>query len=359
MRIGLDLYFKQKNGAGINNYVEGIFNNLLDIDHDNEYIAIGEDQFDLPIKSCRNIAMTMDYTNRYDFMAYYHELDIMHSVFYPFYGLNYPCKKVLTVHDLIPLIFKDKGWGAYPADYYEGPIRQSALEADCVVTVSKATKDDVVKYFGVNPDKIKVIYNGLYKPLFGNEAELKVKPALYDGDYFLSVSTMGPYKNFKGLVEAYVILRDRHPNCKVKLVLTGKVGWAGLVGMNIAGVEKYKDDIIFTGYVDEEQLYRLYHDTKAFIFPSFYEGFGIPALEAMSLGKAVISSNTSSLPEVCGEAAEYCDPYSLESMVAAMENVYFDDNKRKLLESKSIIQAGKFSYRESAKKLLEVYKGLM
>ena len=115
-------------------------------------------------------------------------------------------------------------------------------------------------------------------------------------------------------------------------------------------------DIIFTGYVSEDELVWLYSNAYMFMYPSFFEGFGLPILEAMSVGNAVICSNTTSMPEVGGDAVEYCNPYNLESMVNSIEKVVVNETYRNELKRKSVNQAAKFSYEKAAKELMEIYK---
>ena len=136
----------------------------------------------------------------------------------------------------------------------------------------------------------------------------------------------------------------------------GSIRDNGAINEVMVKYPKAAKDIIFTGYVSEDELVWLYRNAYLFMYPSYFEGFGLPILEAMSVGNAVICSNTTSMPEVGGDAVQYCNPYDLESMVNSIEKVVFNETYRNELKKKSVEQASKFSYEKAAKELMEIYK---
>lgn len=356
MNIGILSQNKEKNITGINRVTQGTVEELLKLDNENSYHFLGKTEW---------LNLDMDYIPMIvnggkqfslNFTLMAHPLDIVHSHYRPF-SLNekVPCAKILTIHDLIPLIYKD--WYQSQYDYFNESIRKCAEQVDTIITVSEYTKQDVIKYYNIPEEKIKVVYNGLYPAsLFSSEIKGKSIDILENQRFLLSVSGVGPHKNQVGLAEAFINYKKHHKDDELKLVLTGPVRRYQVI-RDI--MEKYpieSKDIIMTGFVSDEELLWLYQESLAFIYVSYYEGFGLPILEALSVGKAVISSNTSSMPEVGGDAAIYCDPQNIESISDAIERIVNDDNLRHKMESIAYKQAAKFSYVKAAKETLEIYK---
>ena len=161
--------------------------------------------------------------------------------------------------------------------------------------------------------------------------------------YLLSVCTLEPRKNLPRLLQAYEQVRARNKE-RLQLVLTGRLGWQYEELVRQLGNSPYSQDIVLTGFVPDRDLADLYRGARAFAFPSLYEGFGLPVLEAMSCGIPVMASNISSIPEVGGDCICYCDPYSIESMVRALETVLLDEEKRRYMAAAEIERARQFSW---------------
>ena len=226
-----------------------------------------------------------------------------------------------------------------------------------MIAVSQYTQNDIVKHYGIKEEKIKVVYNGLYPvDLFGETKQGKAVASLENDRFILSVSGIGPHKNQVAMVEAFLLYKQRNPEDDVKLAITGPIRQYQTVRDILEKYKEVSESIVFTDYVSDEQLVWLYQKALSFIYVSIYEGFGLPILEALSLGKAVICSNVTSMPEVGGDAVEYCNPYDIESIAEAIEHVVSDDVYRRELESKAIRQANKFSYKKAAEQTLEIYK---
>lgn len=355
MKIGILAQKKEKYLDGINRTTIGILNHLLKVDKKNKYTFVGNtDWLHVPMNYF-NIIPDSRRIMDLNYAAKFGKYDIIHSHYRPFeFNKKILCKKILTIHDLLVIACKESKFGPY--QYFDTQLRVCASNMDMIITVSEHTKKDVINYFGINENKIKVIYNGLYeKQVIDEESIHKNILKLNQTPYILAVSTMREYKNIDGLVKAFCIFKERHQKSDLKLILTGKNDQSTVVGANIKDCLEKQKDIIFTGFVTDNELNWLYKNCLASAFVSFYEGFGLPVLESLSFGKTVICSDKTSLPEVGGEAVEYCNPYDLESIAYAIENVVLNDLRRKELEEKTWEQAAKFSYEKAAKETMEVY----
>ncbi len=237
----------------------------------------------------------------------------------------------------------------------------SVKRAKRIVTISEFSKSEIVKFYKYPPERITVAYPGFDKFILSDTEEKLVKiKAKYGiaGDYLFYLGTLQPKKNLKGLIEAFsLVAKEQIPSNKksagVKLVIAGKKGWLYeeiFKKVETLGLQK---EVIFTGFIDEDEKGYLLKGSSAFILPSFYEGLGIPVLEAMSLGVPVIVSREASLPEAGGQAAIYCDPYSIEDMARAIrETVNLKKSQRDEIIKKGLIQAKKFSWENCARQVL-------
>lgn len=356
MNIGILPSVREKEITGINRVTIGTLNALKKVDSDNKYYLLGRadwlklDLDQINIFASDNKSIPLNYT------LCTHKLDIVHSHYRPFtFNSKIKCGKILTIHDLRPLVHPE--WGRkYVFDYFDGPIRKSAMEADIIISMSEYTKKEIIQYYGIAENKIKVVYSGIFINRTGSIIETNIMKKLEKEEFLLSVSGIDLNKNQNGLVKAFCLFKEKHPDCNIKLVLTGPARNDSQLQSVLEQFAEAKKDIFYAGYVSDEELTWLYHNASAFIYPSFYEGFGLPILEAMSEGKAVICSNTTSMPEVGGDAVEYCNPYELESIICAIENVILDDLKREKLKHDAKIQAQKFTYIKAAEETFKIYK---
>lgn len=356
MKIGILSQKEEKNIDGINRVTTCLMNELLKHDKENEYSFVGRTNWlDLDMPYCDIIPDTRK-TMKLNYIVKYKKYDIVHSHYKPFdFNAKAGCAKIITIYDLLVLNNKEDNLGPY--DFFNQEIRNCAKNMDAIIAISENTKKDIVNCFGINPDKIKVIYLGNYtSPKYIDIKQFNKIYKMVGDNYILSVSTMRKYKNVTGLVKAFCLFKEKNPGNDIKLVLTGKNDLSMDVGLEIQDCMKKQKDIVFTGYVSDEELSVLYSNCLATAFVSFFEGFGLPVLEALSFGKTVICSNTTSIPEVGGDAVEYCNPYSIESIENSMENIIFNEIHRKELEKKALVQASKFSYQKTAKETLELYR---
>lgn len=357
MNIGILPQFGEKRKTGIGKVAQATYENLCLLDSGNKYMYI-DNVWGNTTNSKLNCIYNSAEIMPMDFLLNGRNVDIIHSFIHPFSFESKKCGKILTIHDIRPIVHPE--WATKVLrEYFEGPIRQCAKNMDVIIADSEYSKKDVVECFGISENKIKVIYSGLYpENKFLGEGELVKKLNLSKDNYILSVSALDLNKNQIGLIKSYIIFKERHPDNDMKLVLVGPIRDNEGIREVLSHNQQIAKDIIYTGYVTDEELVWLYRNTYAFIYPSFFEGFGLPILEALSVGRAVICSNTTSMPEVGGDAVEYCNPYDLESIVSAMENVVLNETRKIELESKAMNQAAKFSYKKAARELMEIYKNM-
>jgi glycosyltransferase involved in cell wall biosynthesis len=260
-------------------------------------------------------------------------------------------RTLLTVHDLSFLHYPDH-FVPKLVRYLSGVVPRSVARADRVLADSQATRDDLIEYMGVPPEKVQVLYSGVdgrFRPTEepGERERLKERYGLPgDRPYVLSVGTVQPRKNYVRLIRAFASLeRTSH-----ELVIAGGHGW--LYQEVLAEAEERKDRVRMLGFVDDADLPALYRGAALFAFPSLYEGFGLPVLEAMACGVPVVCSNTSSVPEVAGDAALLIDPHDEESLAQALERLLSDEGLREQMVKQGFERAGQFTWERAARQLL-------
>ena len=271
-----------------------------------------------------------------------------------------PCPVVVSIHDLsfehLPQTFK---WRS--RKQLRITVRRTARQASQVIALSEYARNDIVKTYQVSPDKISVIPLAAadhFRPIRDAEELQRVRQTYgIEGEYMLSVGAIQPRKNLGRLVAAYSHLRGAKPEGKLpKLVLAGKCAW--LYDETLRAIEELElsDSIILTGYVPESDLPALYSGALCFIYPSYFEGFGLPPLEAMQCGVPVIVGDRTSLPEVVGDAGVLVDPFDVHALAAAIEKVVSDSNLRAKLSVQGLARAKLFEWRETARQTLAVYQ---
>jgi glycosyltransferase involved in cell wall biosynthesis len=270
-------------------------------------------------------------------------------------------KYIVTIHDVIPLILP---W-AFPLRHrlvLATAFARIRRQADMVIVPSAAAAEDVVRYLRVDRERIKVIPMGCdarFQPI-GDAApapRLRRRYGLPER-YILFVGTLEPRKNLKTLLQAFALLLDEKPQDDPKLVVAGGKGWGHVGMLETTQALGLRDHVLFTGFVDDDDLPGLYRGASLFVYPSLYEGFGLPVLEAMACGVPVITSNRSSLPEVAGDAALLVDPSQPEALAAAMASILNDGELRQALRSKGLIRAQEFTWDAVAQKTLAVYRAV-
>jgi len=271
--------------------------------------------------------------------------------------LSTKCKRVITFHDLsfehFPMFFS---WRKRVWQKLLMNAKREAEKADRIIAVSQSTKDDLINLYGIEPEKIKVIYSGVgdqFKSINREDMVVSAVRRKYNlpEKFILYFGTVEPRKNLVGLIKAFELLRNKH---QIKLIIAGAKGWLEQEIFKTAKESKYSQDIIFTGFIDEADKPCLYNLAELFVYPSFFEGFGFPPLEAMACGLPTIVSNSSSLPEVVSQAALTVNPYNIDEIALAMETVLADNDLQERLIKAGIEQAKKFSWQKSAEETLKI-----
>ena len=271
-------------------------------------------------------------------------------------------RTVVTVHDMVYKAFPEtvRGRTKYMLDL---GLKRSMKRADIIVTDSEFSKAEILKYFPEHEKKLRVVPCGVdltrFCPCTEPERIPEVKKSLgIEGDYLLYLGTIEPRKNLERLISAYHIFTQRCSDAP-KLVLAGGKGWLydGIFGkVRELGLE---NRVLFTKYVPSEDMNPLMCGATAFVFPSVYEGFGMPPLEAMACGVPVMVSGAASLPEVTGDCAVICDPYSEEDMASCLERLCSDSDLREDLSIRGLERARSFTWERSAELLHDIYKELI
>lgn len=287
-----------------------------------------------------------------------HPVDVLHVQFTapPFC----PCPVVVSIHDLsfehLPHTFHRRS-----RTQLRLTVRHSAKRAARILTLSEHTRRDVIDTYGIDPERITAIplaAAGHFSPVEDYRELQRVRHNYgIDGQYILSVGSIQPRKNLARLVNAYASLRGKYAEAELpKLVLVGKCAW--LYGETMRALEQTRltQSVILTGYVPESDLPALYSGALCFVYPSYFEGFGLPPLEAMKCGAPVIVGNQTSLPEVVGDAALAVDPFDVSAIASAIESLVKDSDLRRELSVKGRMRAETFDWRETARRTLQIYE---
>jgi glycosyltransferase involved in cell wall biosynthesis len=375
MKIGIDIspIIGEKTGVGY--YTANLVDSLARIDRTNQYqlypffyhlyqsdfkTAVGPSQENFHMH-CQNIPkIIIDIAWHYSPIPkkwILGNVDILHSTTFCSPGDHYG-KLIVTVYDVSFLILPE---------YHTEANRQHALKgtadavrfADCIIAISDSGKKDLVKYFAADPEKVVVTHlaaKDIFTPRGLDERNRVLKKFGISGDFILFVGSFEPRKNIGTLVRAYINLPEKVKK-QYSLVIAGGKGWLNTDIDALIGSQD-SAQIRRIGYVDERDLAALYSAATVFVYPSFYEGFGLPNLEAMSCGTPVITSNTSSMPEIGGAAALYFDPHDVRQLTSLLLEVIEDENLRKELSRKGIERAGEFSWEKTARATLKIYEDL-
>ena len=280
-------------------------------------------------------------------------------IFSPYYAI--PEKRnaaaVLTIHDLIPLAHPE--WFSNPNTivFFEEVLRKSAQEADKVIADSHSTKNDILKFYEIEESKIEVIHlapNALFSSSPAPNSQSKIESYCKDRPYFLSVSTLEPRKNLVRTLKAYEIFRNHNKTVDPALVLVGKQGWKCNEFHETLERSQYKESVVITGFVDDKTLVSIYQNSLAFLYPSLYEGFGLPVLEAMACGTPVITSDCTSLIEIAKDCALCCNPYSIDEIAQAMNRISSDQSCREQLIATGFRNASAYTWEKTTRETINV-----
>jgi len=375
MKIVIDAAFGKRHHAGLEIFNLYLLKNIAKIDCQNQYLILGyfwrdfeerkrlvsipsQSNFTVYLKRRPKRLVHFLENRRFGLIERWlckENVDLFHGVNYFLPALK-KIKGIITIYDLSFLV--DPSW------YYDRWFQHLPLylqRAKKVITISKNTADDLFKYYGKYMEKTTVIYPGIDKEVFRVIEEKEVfanfrKKNLCQEPFLLTVATSAGRKNLSGVVRAFCQIDRWNPN--LKLVIVGrKQELLPAVAEEIrsAGL---KDKVVFSGYLSQEELVYLYNRAELFLFPSFYEGFGMPVLEAMACGCPVITSNTSSLPEIAQGAALLVDPRKPQEIFEAAKRLLTDRILRAELRAKGLERADSFSWEKAARETLAVYQDL-
>ncbi len=364
MRIGFDA--RKLHDFGIGTYIRNVLRQLARIDRDTEFVLLcrAADAAGLAALG-PNFRPVVEATGNYTLaeqiripLALRRErVTLFHAPHYVLPPLV-SCDSVVTIHDCIHLMFPQYLPSRFALAYARTSIALAARHATRVLTVSESSKRDILRYVDVPADKIDVIYNA-YDERFGDEpheddvVRVRERFQLHD-EFVLYAGNVKPHKNLERLIDAFALVRRRGLD-RLRLVLIGDEisKYAALRrAVHRHQLHKY---VRFLGYLPEETLAVMYRLAGVFVFPSLYEGFGLPPLEAMASGTPVVTSNVSSLPEVAGDAAVLVDPYDPQSIADGIQAVLTNEELRRELRRKGLARAHEFSWEQSVRRVREIY----
>lgn len=369
MRIAIDI--RRYQDFGIGTYVRNLVHHLARIDQVTEYLLLCRPQdhgrIQVPSGNFRLIEEpaapnTVAEQVRIPVTLRRERVDLFHS---PHYVLPpaIHCRSVVTIHDCIHLMFPQDFPGRVSHFYAKVQLWVATHRSDRVLTVSETSKQDILRRFRIPADKVTVIYNAI-------DERLTVPPAAEDFErvrnryqlknpFALYVGNIKPHKNLERLIEAFRELRQETAFESLTLVIIGDEisRYQGL--RRAVHTHKLHKHVRFLGFVAPATLAVLYRLAGVFVFPSLYEGFGLPPLEAMYVGTPVVTSNVSSLPEVVGDAAVLVDPYSTASIAEGMRKALTDEALRATLRRSGMARAREFSWARSVEQIHAVYTDVL
>lgn len=379
MKIGIDVsrYFDRSAGVGI--YAANLLKSLGRVDPSNQYLAYSFFYNCLPdslndkqlieefVKDFPRLEFAQARASKKSLVkkwkaasmekkeAMLGNPDIVHSTAYTLPQL-FSSRLVVTVHDLSFLIFPQY----HTSENYQWLFTNLMYlnsRPDAVICDSEQTRRDVVKYFHVPEGKLEVVYLGVDKQYFEKmDAGPLIQSYGLEPGYLLCVSSIEPRKNFERIIRVFAQLVKQPQYEQLKLVCVGGQGWKNTNIFELVQELGLEEKVKFLGYVEQEKLPGIYQGASIFLYPSLYEGFGLPVLEAMASGTPVITSDVSSLPEVAGQAAIMIDPYDEKQLYDSIQHLLVNKGKRQELSRRGSLQAQKFSWEQTARNTLEVYK---
>jgi glycosyltransferase involved in cell wall biosynthesis len=376
MRIALDYTAGIRQEAGIGYYVRSLLDAMLAVDKENEYILItsGRPTRERPFPQAPNVrGRGILIPDRYLNVLWYRlraplpanlftgKVDIYHGPDFVLPPLSGKIRKVVTIHDLAFLEHPEYAVPSLVA-YLNKVVPESIAAADAVAAVSHDAASSLVEHFGTPREKIAVVPNGL-RPHFRRITDPILLGATANKfglkhPLVLGVGTLQPRKNHMGLIKAFHQAQSDKKHHPAMLALAGGHGWLYEETRQLVADLKLEKKVRFLGPVSDLELIVLYSLADVFAFPSFYEGFGVPPIEAMACGAPVVTSKTSSLPEVVGDAALTVDPHNIDELAAAILRLLKDEPLREELRQKGYERAQLYTWPKSAQKMLDVYQRL-
>jgi len=366
MRIGIDARLVYYTQAGISQYTLRLLQEFSALDHDDQFVVLQSRRQKPRLVDQPNFRTRSLWTpphHRLEQLLLSVEIapidmDVLHSPdFIPPFKRS--CRSVITIHDLNFLLYPHF-LTPESASYY-GQIDQAVRNCDHIIAVSESTKRDIIRLTGAAENKITVVYEAaspIYHPQRDEKMHSQLQTRLGTGSAFiLFVSTIEPRKNVPTLLMAYRQLLDNY-HAESDLVLAGERGWLADEVFHLVEKLGLRSRVHFLGRVSPQELFELYNAARLLVHPAFYEGFGLTPLEAMACGTPVVVSNTSSLPEVVGDAALLVEPTDVDGMAVAMWRLLSDDALWQQMSDKGLKRARQFNWRKAALETLDIYHRL-
>lgn len=375
MRIAIDYTAAIRQAAGIGTYVRNLVAAMLEQDQSNQYTLLtsGRPTAEHPFPTAENVrGRSIFIPDRYLNILWYRlraplpatlfsgSTDIYHGPDFVLPPLSRKVRKVVTIHDLA---FLEHPEYAVPslAAYLRKVVPEVVQAADVVATVSHEVSRTLMTHFQTPREKLTVVPNGV-APHFRRITDPVILGATLHKYHLkhplvLAVGTMEPRKNHLGLIKAFHQAQQRK-NGPAMLAIAGGPGWLYDETRSLVAELQLERKVRFLGRVSDLELITLYSMADVFAFPSFFEGFGIPPLEAMACGAPVITSNTSSLPEVVGDAALQVDPHDIDALADSILRLLHDESLREELRQKGYEQVKHYTWDASARKMLTIYQKL-
>ncbi len=357
MRVLIDVRLLGKGGmSGIEEYTKKLVSHLLEIDAENDYLLFYSGWRKGPLPQAwlgrPNVKIIgWKYPNRLPLppIELLVKTDIIFSPHINFLRHGVKTPRVLTIHDLSfihhPYFFSKK----HRLWHWLQNCRQQAEKAAVIITDSEFTKRDIIETLQAPQDKIRVVYPGV--SLRQNSPDTNLRPT--PEPYILYLGTIEPRKNVLAIIKAFNLLRVSLP---ISLVLAGRFGWLYKDVLAARNKSPWRQDIIFTGPVSEEQKTQFYKNASAFVFPSFFEGFGLPPLEAQLCGCPVIAGERTSLPEILGPSALFADPWRVNDLASQIKKILTDNQLKNKLVAAGYENVKRFSWEKTAREVLDIFK---
>jgi glycosyltransferase involved in cell wall biosynthesis len=363
MKIAIDAHAIGRHLTGNEVYVRGLLTGLAAVDRESEYLAYvsvpGVESHIPPGISVKHVSnnpfirLGLDLPHR----VRADKPDVLHVQFTGPLTCRIP--QVVSVHD-VSFLEHPEYFHWERCAQLRVTVRRTVRRAARVLTGSEFARQSILRAYKIDPDKVVTIpiaANPIFRPLSRERAQREVRDRLkIEGPFVLTVGDLQPRKNHLGLIQAFEGLVETHPQIRQKLVFAGKDTWFAPHIREAARNSRIADRIVFTGFVEDDDLLRLYNACDCFVFPSFYEGFGIPILEAMACGRAVACANTASMPEVADGAGILFDPKSKSEIARAMADILLDAELRTRLERLGLQRASLFTWNRTAERTLELYQ---
>jgi len=374
VKVAIDI--RRMTEFGVGTYTRNVARALGRLDHSNEYFLMGSPQKVAEIgplpPNFQTIPLLDDGTTAKGYLEYRVILkrlrcDLVHIPYLFWMPRSLPCPYVMTVHDVLEHMYRAHGRSSLPRVMHFHLTRRVLNGAARILAVSKYTKSDIEKLFGIPGSRIEVVYNAiderfLHGHATDTERQVLTERYLVTYPFLLYAGRISPHKNLVRIIEAFSALKaelekeGRFPDLKLIIIGDELSKHPDLRRTVIRG--GVQNDVRFMGFVPIEMLRVFYDAAKIFVFPSLYEGFGLPPLEAMAHGTPVVTSNTSSLPEVVGNAAVLVNPENVFEIMRALLRVLLDQTVRDKFKQRGYEQAKKFSWDSSARQILGVYEAV-